>query len=65
MLGPSRACALLFWRTPMGEVAQLAEHATENRGVGSSILPLATAHTNEKRAPKRPPSKPGLFSPTT
>jgi hypothetical protein len=26
----------------MGEVAQLAEHATENRGVGSSILPLAT-----------------------
>ncbi len=25
-----------------GEVAQLAEHATENRGVGSSILPLAT-----------------------
>jgi hypothetical protein len=26
----------------LGEVAQLAEHATENRGVGSSILPLAT-----------------------
>ena len=25
-----------------GEVAQLVEHATENRGVGSSILPLAT-----------------------
>jgi hypothetical protein len=28
-----------------GEVAQLAEHATENRGVGSSILPLATVLT--------------------
>ena len=26
----------------LGEVAQLAEHAAENRGVGSSILPLAT-----------------------
>src|SRR5713226_66926 len=26
-----------------GEVAQLAEHAAENRGVGSSILPLATS----------------------
>jgi hypothetical protein len=28
--------------TGPGEVAQLAEHAAENRGVGSSILPLAT-----------------------
>jgi hypothetical protein len=27
---------------PPGQVAQLAEHAAENRGVGSSILPLAT-----------------------
>ena len=27
-----------------GQVAQLAEHAAENRGVGSSILPLATQH---------------------
>src|SRR2546422_10509348 len=27
----------------IGEVAQLAEHAAENRGVGSSILPLATS----------------------
>ena len=26
----------------IGQVAQLVEHATENRGVGSSILPLAT-----------------------
>ena len=29
--------------TGPGQVAQLAEHAAENRGVGSSILPLATA----------------------
>ena len=28
--------------TGPGQVAQLAEHAAENRGVGSSILPLAT-----------------------
>src|SRR3954454_21245981 len=28
---------------PPGQVAQLVEHAAENRGVGSSILPLATA----------------------
>jgi hypothetical protein len=28
--------------TGRGQVAQLAEHAAENRGVGSSILPLAT-----------------------
>jgi hypothetical protein len=27
---------------PDGQVAQLAEHAAENRGVGSSNLPLAT-----------------------
>src|SRR6266511_4460922 len=30
-----------------GEVAQLAEHAAANRGVGSSILPLATSLTWE------------------
>jgi hypothetical protein len=28
--------------TGPGQVAQLVEHAAENRGVGSSILPLAT-----------------------
>jgi hypothetical protein len=28
------------WR--WAEIAQLVEHATENRGVGSSILPLGT-----------------------
>jgi hypothetical protein len=27
---------------PLGEVAQLVEHTTENRGVASSILALAT-----------------------
>ena len=27
--------------TPSGEVAQLVEHTTENRGVASSILALA------------------------
>src|SRR5881398_288128 len=32
-----------------GEVAQLAEHAAENRGVGSSILPLATRPTGRVR----------------
>jgi hypothetical protein len=30
----------------VGQVAQLAEHAAENRGVGSSILPLATLHVS-------------------
>gem|GEM_PF-4911580 len=29
-------------RVGVGQVAQSAEHAAENRGVGSSILPLAT-----------------------
>ena len=29
--------------TGSGQVAQLAEHAAENRGVGSSNLPLATS----------------------
>jgi hypothetical protein len=38
-----------------GEVAQLVEHATENRGVGSSILPLATTR---RRAPAAPVSLP-------
>jgi hypothetical protein len=33
-----------------GEVAQLAEHATENRGVGSSILPLATRREDGRRS---------------
>ena len=29
-------------RVIVGQVAQLVEHGTENAGVGSSILPLAT-----------------------
>ena len=29
-------------RAVTGQVAQLVEHATENRGVGGSIPPLAT-----------------------
>ncbi len=40
--------------TGPGQVAQLVEHAAENRGVGSSILPLATART--LRGVHTPPS---------
>ena len=36
--------------TRRGEVAQLVEHATENRGVGSSILPLAIISRGSVRA---------------
>ncbi len=32
-----------------GQVAQLVEHAAENRGVGSSILPLATTREGSLR----------------
>src|SRR3954454_3764847 len=42
---------------PSGEVAQLVEHTTENRGVASSILALAIART----ATGRPPSPRRLF----
>jgi hypothetical protein len=38
--------ATLASLTAAGEVAQLVEHTTENRGVGSSILPLAIAQTS-------------------
>src|SRR5687767_4913362 len=31
-----------LWLASQGQVAQLVEHVTENHGVGSSILPLAT-----------------------
>jgi hypothetical protein len=39
------------WR--LGQVAQLVEHTTENRGVGSSTLPLATGYARSSigRAP--------------
>ena len=36
--------------TGPGQVAQLAEHAAENRGVGSSILPLATRSVHDLAA---------------
>ena len=34
---------------PRAEVAQLVEHTTENRGVGSSILPLGTNFISDFR----------------
>jgi dihydrofolate reductase len=39
--------------TDPGQVAQLAEHAAENRGVGSSILPLATTDESARAASGR------------
>jgi hypothetical protein len=45
---PCRSASEGSWDTAHpGEVAQLAEHAAENRGVGSSILPLATTEGSE------------------
>jgi pyruvate dehydrogenase E1 component alpha subunit len=41
----------------------LAEHAAENRGVGSSILPLATQHMNEADAVPDERSSPPLIPP--
>ena len=38
----SRACGEKLESAPRGPVAQLVEHATENRGVDSSILSWAT-----------------------
>jgi hypothetical protein len=37
-------------RAVSGQVAQLVEHATENRGVGGSTPSLAIEKVNEKRA---------------
>ena len=47
------SAAISAWfSTGPGQVAQLAEHAAENRGVGSSILPLATVSSRSRaRAP--------------
>ena len=47
-VGYGRTC-MVYWGfvdgvPPRAEVAQLVEHTTENRGVGSSILPLGTIH---------------------
>ena len=37
---------------PSGQVAQLVEHTTENRGVDSSILSLATGRKLKDSAPQ-------------
>ena len=46
VLGASGGC-----QGPCGEVAQLAEHAAENRGVGGSIPSLATSLQRERGPP--------------
>jgi hypothetical protein len=49
----SRCYTRSFVLPRFGQVAQLVEHVTENHGVGSSILPLATnisVHTRGQRA---------------
>ena len=43
-------------RSPDAQVAQLVEHATENRSVGGSIPPLGTIPPNPLRSPERPNS---------
>ena len=52
-LGYGRTC-MVYWGfvsgvPPRAEVAQLVEHTTENRGVGSSILPLGTITSRQTR----------------
>ena len=39
---PRAGKILAAWETVSAEIAQLVEHATENRGVASSILALGT-----------------------
>jgi hypothetical protein len=39
-----------------GQVAQLVEHTTENRGVGGSIPPLTTSPEFGLTAPSRKPN---------
>ena len=41
-LAPSKSAAIYSEVSPIGQVAQLVEHATENRSVGGSIPSLAT-----------------------
>ena len=53
-VGYGRTC-MVYWGfvsgvPPRAEVAQLVEHTTENRGVGSSILPLGTTRINNLQA---------------
>ena len=47
------ADSTMIQRRPHAEVAQSVEHATENRGVGSSILPLGTPSLNQVSIRKR------------
>src|SRR6266446_9261361 len=44
-------------RLGYAQVAQLVEHATENRSVGGSIPPLGTIHLRLARILKMPPSE--------
>ena len=48
---------LAFWARGYAQVAQLVEHATENRSVGGSIPPLGTIHLRLARILKMPPSE--------
>ena len=43
-LAPSKSDAIYSEVSPIGQVAQLVEHATENRSVGGSIPSLATTY---------------------
>jgi hypothetical protein len=54
----ARSCRV---STRPGQVAQLAEHAAENRGVGSSILPLATKN-EQVSVPALPSGRPDMGS---
>jgi hypothetical protein len=42
---PTRRRAAKAWLANRAEIAQLVEHATENRGVASSILALGTTNS--------------------
>jgi hypothetical protein len=44
MLQYARSLLAAMDRSGRAEIAQLVEHATENRGVASSILALGTTH---------------------
>src|ERR1700704_199474 len=46
-----------LWARGYAQVAQLVEHATENRSVGGSIPPLGTIHLRLARILKMPPSE--------
>ena len=52
-------------RLPRAQVAQLVEHATENRSVGGSIPPLGTIQIIGKKAENAIVVRRGDFSPRT